>query len=253
VGKQLLRKLAGYLAGSPETMIVTVGGVPVRVEWKPVRGLRLAVDPEDGQARLSVPLGTRPATVEGFLAGRLDWINERQRAVQARQRRRQLLQGDYVSLFGEAHRLNLCIEDAPGRVVRRPGFLHLYAKPGASPDQRETILYDWYRERLKEALPPLLERWEAAIGVKTAGWGVKRMKTRWGSCNTAERRVWLNLELARLPHACLEYVLVHELVHLLERGHNARFYGLLDRFLPDWAERRAALDRDSAGQGEWDC
>ena len=122
-----------------------------------------------------------------------------------------------------------------------PLNLHLHVRPGASAGERQRALSNWYRQELKALIPPLLARWQPVLGVQAAEWGVRSMKTRWGSCNIRARRIWLSLELARKPVECLEYVVVHELVHLLERGHNQRFYAYLDRFLPTWRLARTAL------------
>ncbi|MBM4429504.1 MAG: M48 family metallopeptidase, partial [Chloroflexi bacterium] len=111
----------------------------------------------------------------------------------------------------------------------------------ASAATRQRVLDEWYRERLRELVPPLLARWESTLGVRSAEWRIRKMKTRWGSCSLKARRIWLNLKLAKKPEACLEFIVVHELLHLIERGHGARFRALLDRYLPDWRERRRML------------
>src|SRR3972149_192881 len=126
-------------------------------------------------------------------------------------------------------------------VVRSESCLELRLRRRSRLDERERALREWYRERLKAFTPPLVDKWQPVIGVAVAAWGVKRMRTRWGTCNIRARRIWLNLELAKHPAECLEYVVVHELVHLLERRHNARFKALLDGFLPDWRERQRTL------------
>ena len=117
------------------------------------------------------------------------------------------------------------------------------AKPGSTREMRESLLYEWYREQFNPIISDLLVHWKPIVGVKISGWKVRRMKSRWGSCNIATAHISLNLELVRFPLRCLEYVIVHELVHLLERGHNARFYGFLNHFMPDWKERRQELNR----------
>jgi len=118
--------------------------------------------------------------------------------------------------------------------------------------RREQVLYDLYRSRLKEMIPELLEKWERIIGVQTAAWDVKRMKTKWGTCNVEARRIWLNLELVKKQIHCLEYIIVHELVHLLERNHNDRFTALMDKFMPLWPAYRDELNRAPLEHGEWE-
>jgi predicted metal-dependent hydrolase len=121
-------------------------------------------------------------------------------------------------------------------------YLKLRVRPGTDREAREKLINDWYRKHVKERGPLLVRKWEPVMGVSVADWGVKRMKTRWGSCNIRDRRVWLNSELAKKPPGCLEYVLVHEMAHLLERGHGHRFISLMDRFLPEWRLLQADLD-----------
>ena len=113
------------------------------------------------------------------------------------------------------------------------------------------MLLHWYREQLKTLIPPLLEKWQPVLGVQVAGWGVKRMKTKWGSCNAASRRLWFNLELVKKPVPCLEYIVVHELLHLLERHHNERFAALLDTHVPQWREYREMLNSLPLAHQEW--
>lgn len=131
--------------------------------------------------------------------------------------------------------LNVIYQQASPRVtIKDRQYLNLYVKHGSILEQREQVLIAWYRQQLKAELPSLIAKWEEIIGVKTNDWGVKRMKTRWGTCNTQAKRIWLNLELIKKPHHCLEYVVVHELVHLLERNHGDRFKAYMTRFMPDW-------------------
>ena len=221
-----------------------VEDVEVTLRRKPVRTLRLTVRPPEGLVHVSAPLLMPEAAIRSFIAEKLHWIyRHRERVLAAaRPSARNMESGETVPWLGRPYRLEVRECGRGGRVLLAgSGILELYAPSGADSDRRRKILYEWYRERLKELIPPLLARWEAAIGVKTADWGVKRMKTRWGTCSIRARRIWLNLELATRPAECLEYVIVHELAHLLERSHDKRFKGLLDRFLPDWRELRAVL------------
>ena len=125
-------------------------------------------------------------------------------------------------------------------------------RPETSAEQREQVLQRWYREQLKALIPPLLEKWQSVLGVQVADWGIKKMKTKWGACNIDARRIWLNLELAKKPVQCLEYIIVHELVHLLERHHNDRFQKLMDQFMPQWRLHREELNRGPLGYEDWD-
>jgi predicted metal-dependent hydrolase len=136
-------------------------------------------------------------------------------------------------------------------VLRSRAVLELRARPGLTSEQRERALQVWYRERLRELAAPLIEKWQAALGVPLAAWGIKRMKTKWGSCNIADRRIWLNLELAKKPPECLEYLIVHELAHLLVRHHDDQFQALMDRHLPRWRGIRKLLNAAPLASELW--
>lgn len=144
-------------------------------------------------------------------------------------------------------------QDAQARVALRGiASLDLFVRPGSSVEQREAVLLRWHRKQLKALIPLLLEKWQPALGVQVTAWGIKKMKTKWGSCNVDARRVWFNLELAKKPPQCLEYIVVHELVHLLERHHNERFTALMDGFLPNWRSSRGSLNSAPLGHEGWD-
>jgi len=127
----------------------------------------------------------------------------------------------------------------------------MQVRPGASRDKREQVLNDWYRRHMKSLVPDLIARWQPVIGVQVDDWGIKKMKTRWGSCNIQDHRVWLNLELAKKPPQCLEYVLVHEMVHLLECHHNYHFKALMEKFMPQWRLYRNELNRAPLPHEKW--
>ncbi len=218
--------------------------IEVTLRRRAVRTLRLVIRPPDGRVLASAPLLMPEAAVRNFLAEKLPWIRRHRDRILARERSSEptLESGQTVRWLGRPYRLELRERGRGiGARLAGPDTLVLFVPPGAGPERKRKILYDWYRDRLKEMIPPLLAKWEAALGVRTAGWGIKRMKTRWGTCNVRARRIWLNLELAKRPAECLEYVLVHELAHLIERSHDARFRAVLDSFLPSWRELRQAL------------
>ena len=123
--------------------------------------------------------------------------------------------------------------------------------PGATRNQRARVLQNWYREQLKGMIPALIEKWRFVAGVKASGWGIKKMKTKWGSCNAKAGRIWLNLELAKKPAKCVGYIIVHELAHLKERRHNERFLEMMNRFIPRWRAYREELNRAPLGHDSW--
>ena len=159
--------------------------------------------------------------------------------------------GDY--LWGKPHRLNVVERSGRHEVQVGRGKIHLYVNAGTSLENRTLVLSEHYREVLKARIAALLEYWRPEVGVVVTNWGVKKMKTKWGSCNTEARRIWLNLELAKKPAECSEYILVHELVHLLEQKHNERFKSYMDQLLPNWQERRDLLNSLPLAHNNWVC
>ncbi|MBM4202119.1 MAG: M48 family metallopeptidase, partial [Gammaproteobacteria bacterium] len=165
---------------------------------------------------------------------------------------REMVNGESHYFLGQRYRLRVREREGVPRVaIHGLDTLELSVRPGSTRDQRETSLQHWYRQALKVRVPPMLTRWQATLGVQASHWGIKRMKTKWGSCNPDTKRLWLNLELAKRPEACIEYVVVHELVHLIERRHDDRFVALLDRHLPAWRRLRQQLHEVPLGHHEW--
>ncbi len=186
---------------------------------------------------------------------RLSWIKKQQANFQSqpRQSKREMVTGESHYLFGKRYRLEVierrgCHEVA----ISSNSTLQLFVNPGTSTQNRTLVLNQWYRSQLKAQIPDLLERWQSAIGKEANSWGIKKMKTKWGSCNITQRRIWLNLELAKKPLECLEYVLVHELVHFHERYHNERFKTYMDKYLPQWQRCRNILNKEPLGNENWD-
>lgn len=239
-----------------ETRHFTVSGIKVEVVRKDIKNLHLGVYPPQGRVRVAAPLVINDEAVRLAVIDKLGWIRRQQAkfAAQPRQSQREMVNGESHYFLGSRYRLRVHEHDAPPRVaVRGIASLDLYVRPGADAGQREAVLLRWYREQLKLLIPPLLEKWQSMLGVEVANWGIKKMKTKWGSCNPASRRVWFNLELAKKPVPCLEYIVVHELAHLLERHHNDRFTTLLDTHLPHWRQYREMLNASPLGGEDWGC
>lgn len=219
----------------------------MRITRRKTKSLRVAVHPPSGDVRVSVPGYVSNILVEQFILERLEWI-EAQRAhflAQPQPVCQQLVSGDHIDFWGR--KIPLQVNEIPGRQgVRLLGEpeeeqLMLNVKPGSSEDDRRQVLGRWYRGEIKKAIPDLVAKWQPVAGVEVNGWGVRLMKTRWGTCNITDRRIWLNLELIKMPPVCLDYVVLHEMTHLLERLHNKRFWALLDRFMPEWKSAEALL------------
>jgi predicted metal-dependent hydrolase len=231
-----------------------VSGIQVEVVRKPIKNLHLSVHPPEGRVRVSAPLRIDDEAVRLAVVSKLRWIRRYQQtfAEQPRQSQREMVTGESHYFMGCRYRLNVLECSGLNRVSSDGNStLTMRVRPGTGRDQREQVLNEWYRRHIKSLMPDLIAQWERAIGVQVAEWGVKKMKTRWGSCNIRDRRVWLNLELAKKPPYCLEYVLVHEMVHLLERHHNERFKALMDQFMPQWRLYRDELNQAPLAHEEW--
>jgi predicted metal-dependent hydrolase len=238
-----------------ETSNIIVGGVRVEVVRKEIKNLHLGVYPPNGRVRVAVPLVISDEAVRLAVIEKLGWIKRQKArfAEQPRQSQREMVNGESHYFMGKRYRLRVHEQSGPARVaVRGIAMLDLFVRPGSSTEQRAAILQRWYRDQLRALIPPLLERWQSKLGVQASHWGIKKRKTKWGSCNTSARRVWINLELAKKPVQCLEYIVVHELVHLLERTHNERFTVLMDAFMPQWRLYRQMLNTTPLGHEGWD-
>ena len=233
---------------------IEVRGMPVEVVRKDIKNLHLAVYPPKGRVRVAVPLRLDDEAVRLAVISRLGWIRRKQRGFegQERQSQREMVTGESHYVEGRRYRLDAIRHDGPAFVrLRNNSTLELWSRPETDRDKREAVRYRWYRHRLRERIEELLAKWEPLVGVKVADWGIGRMRTRWGTCNAIAGRVWFNLELAKKPPACLEYILVHEMVHLLERNHNERFRDHMDHLMPQWRLFREELSRAPLAHEDW--
>ena len=214
-----------------------VGNLVIDVVKKDIKNLHLGVYPPDGRVCIAAPLKVDDETIRLFAISKLGWIKKKQNKIQAqpRQSPREYISGESHYYKGNRYLLNVIYHAAaPKVVVRNKTYIDLYVRYGSIQEQRELVFTNWYRQQLKAEMPGLIAKWEQVIGVKTNDWGVKKMKTRWGTCNIQAKRIWLNLELIKKPQHCLEYVIVHELVHLLERNHGEHFKVYMSKFMPSW-------------------
>jgi predicted metal-dependent hydrolase len=182
--------------------------------------------------------------IRAFAVSKLGWIKDQQRKFeeQLRETPREYIERESHYLWGDRLLLRVIEHDAPPKVEVKQKKLFLYIRPSLSLEKREAILEEWYREQLKAAAEPLLTEWQKRMDVTIGKFFVRKMKTKWGSCNPDRRTIRLNTELAKKPRECLEYIIVHELTHLFERTHNERFVKLMDEFLPGWRARREVLN-----------
>ena len=232
---------------------LTVSGLNIDVVYKDIKNLHIGVYPPVGRVRVAAPERLDEEQIRLAVIQRLPWIKRKRQQLQdaARQSRREMVTGESHFVWGVRIRL---------KVIERPGRAHvevdgdrllLYVPDGTDVDARLKLLQDWQRKQLRLAVPPLLERWEPTIGHQVPRWSIRRMKTKWGSCNRETGHIWFNLELAKKHPLCLEYIVVHEMTHLLERNHGERFTKLMDGFMSDWRSRRDDLNSAPLADEQW--
>ncbi len=238
----------------PASHSILVGDVQVEVVRKAIKNLHLAVYPPHGRVRVATPLRVDDEAVRLFTIARLPWIRRQQVKFtgQERQSPREYVSGESHYFQGRRYRLRVVTAPGPAHLTLPTQHRLLLTVPSESTIQeREAALLAWYRADLKAQLPDLVQTWSERLAVPEPVWGIKRMKTKWGSCNIQARRIWLNLELAKKSPHCLEYVVVHELTHLHERHHNGRFQALLDQHLPLWRSYRDELNQSPLRTESW--
>jgi predicted metal-dependent hydrolase len=238
---------------STTSAYLTVGGIDVDVVYKEIKNLHIGVYPPMGRVRVAAPELLDDDQVRLAVVNRLPWIKRQREQLQAAQRQtiREMVTGE--SHFVRGSRLRLKVIERPGRAhIEIDGDrLLLYAPGGMSTDRRRELLDRWYRGQLRQAIPALIAKWERKMRVTVPKWSIRRMKTKWGSCNRETGHIWFNVELAKKHPDCLGYLAVHEMTHLLERGHGERFTKLMDKNLPDWRARRDRLNQAPLGHEQW--
>jgi len=227
------------------TTQIQLGEITVEVERKDIKNLHLSVYPPTGHVRIAAPLRMELETIRIFAITKLGWIKSQQKKLQEQMREapREYLDRESHYLWGQRYLLAVIERDLPPQVQLQHRTIVLQVRPGTSEEKKQEIVESWYRDQLKQAVPPLIAHWEPIMGVKVGKVYVQRMKTRWGSCNAATGSIRLNSELAKKPRECLEYLVVHEMVHLMEPTHNQHFIALMDQFMPNWQVYREALNR----------
>jgi len=234
--------------------MVKVGAIEALVVRKPIKNVHLSVLPPSGRIRVTVPLAMKDDAIRVLLATRLGWIKKQQAKFKNQQRQtpREYVSGESHYLFGKGYLFEVCLEDKPPRVeIKNNRKILLFVRPGSSLAKREKVMTEWYRTTLRAVSEDLIEKWQKNIGVQVKAWGIKRMKTRWGTCNQQTGRILLNLELAKKPLSCVEYVVVHELLHLIEKKHNDRFVQLMTKYVPKWRSEKEELNRFILSHEEW--
>jgi predicted metal-dependent hydrolase len=222
---------------------IQLGEVSITVTLKDVKNVHLSVHPPDGYVTLVAPSNTRLEVARAYAISKLSWIRQQQKklAGQARETSRQFIERESHHVWGRRYLMTVHYQNCKPSVVLGNKRMTLSVRPDCSAEKRAEVMHEWHKTLLHDAVPPLIQKWEQKFKVRVSAYYLQRMKTRWGSCNYRAHHIRLNSDLASYPPHCLEYVVVHELVHLLEPSHNQRFYALMTQFYPDWPAVRAQL------------
>ena len=231
----------------------SLGDIEVDVVLKDIKNIHLSVYPPDGRVRVAAPSRMNLDTIRVFTISKLDWIRKHQRKLreQERETQREYLERESHFLWGKRYLMKVVEHDAGPRVELSHQHLQLFIRPNTGEARRQEVIEGWYRGQLKAVAESLIRRWERRLEVKVERFFVQRMKTRWGSCNPASRTIRLNTDLAKKPKNCLEYIVLHELAHLIEPTHNPRFVEIMDHFMPKWRSYREQLNRLPVSHEEW--
>ncbi len=230
-----------------------MSGIQVEVVRKRIKNLYVRIYPPEGRVRATVPVGLSDEEIRSAIVSRSEWIlRHREKLSKEPQPGYTMDTGEIHHFQGRGYRLQVIEHLGPPSVrIVDNTTLQLIVRPGTGRGKREAVLQQWYRQMLRKRIRELIPQWQPVIGVEVADWGIKKMKTLWGSCNTRARRVWVNLELAKKPPECLEYILVHEMLHLLERHHNERFRELMNKLMPQWRLHRDKLNQTPLSHEDW--
>jgi predicted metal-dependent hydrolase len=233
---------------------IKLGDMIVDVELKNIKNIHLSVYPPTGRVHISAPEKMDLDRIRVYALSKLDWISQQQKKFydQERESPREYLERESHYLWGDRFLLQFKEENKVPSIELSRKQMIFHLRPGTGQQKKQAIIEDWYRRQVREVSAPMIVKWEKTLGVKTKRIFIQRMKTRWGSCTSLKGYIRLNTELAKKQRECLEYIIVHELCHLIEPTHNARFVALLDKHLPHWKQLRDALNRAPLGHVEWE-
>lgn len=228
-------------------MYIEISGIPVEVNRKNIKNLHLSVLPPYGKVRVSSPMHLSDESISMFVRTKLGWIKKQKEKfdIQPRQSERQYVSGETLYVFGQQYFLRVEYSYKGNSLVLSGNDAILTVRKESTVKQRESYVNEWYRELLKEKISLYLPKWEKTTGLHCDSWRTKYMTTRWGTCNIEKKRLWFNLQLAKKPLECLEYVILHELAHLKEKTHNKDFVAILDSYMPNWREVKSKLNNST--------
>lgn len=232
---------------------IMIGDIYIDVVHKVIKNVHLSVYPPLGRVRISAPFRMDLETIRVFAISKLNWIKKHQHRIRSQEREapREYITRESHYYLGRRYLLKVIEHNASPKVAIKYETMEMYIRPNTGMGKRQVILDEWYRQRMKEIIPGLIAQYENAMKVQVSEFGIKKMKTRWGTCSIHAKRIWLNLELAKKPIDCVEYVVVHEMVHMLERHHNERFIVLMDKYLPKWRFYKEELNRRPLRHENW--
>jgi len=239
---------------STEHHHITVSDIDVEIVRKDIKNLHLAVYPPSGHVRIAVPLHISNDAARLAVVSRLRWIQKKRKSVseQVRESELQMASGESHYVGGRRYLLEVVYRNSvPSIEIVNNKKIRLFVRPNTSVDGRKNILYKWYRDRLGERIPKIVKRFETKLDVKVDDWNIRKMKTRWGSCKPECARITVNIELGKKSDTCLEYIVMHEMIHLLERNHSERFFELMDKNMPNWKIRRDELNQSPLAYEDW--
>jgi len=221
-----------------------VSGIEIEIVKKDIKNMHLNVLPPAGRVRISAPYGTSDDAINLFAVKKISWIKKQvvKYQNQARQTEREYVTGESHYLWGRRYRLEIRHSNKANNIELKGNKLIFVVREKSNRQQRENVINEWYRAELKTKLPEIVTKWEEIIGVKANAVGVKNMLTRWGTCNAEAKKILINLQLAKKPPECLEYIVAHELLHLLEKTHTANFVEYMDNYIPNWRLTKSELN-----------
>jgi len=232
---------------------IRLGNITIDVEVKDIKNVHLSVFPPSGRVRIAAPLRMDMDTIRIYAISKLAWIKTQQHKflTQIREAPREYLNKESHYFLGKRYLLKVIELDAPPLIKVKHNTIELYVRPNTDIRKRQVIMDEWYRLQLKQLAPPVIEKWKKTMGVSINEFAIKKMRTKWGTCNREAKRIWLNLELAKKPFHCIEYIIVHELAHIRERSHNDNFIAIMDNFLPEWKQLKNELNTLPISHSDW--
>lgn len=232
---------------------IQLSNLPIDVIQKDIKHIHLSVYPPTGRVRISAPLRMDMETIRVFALSKLSWIKKQQQRLlnQEREAPREYLTQESHYYLGKRYLMKVIEHNAAPKVILKHSSIDLYVRHDTRREKRGVVLDEWYRHKLKEIVPEYITFWKKKMRLREVVYAIKKMKTKWGTCNREAKRIWLNLELAKKPKECIEYIIVHEMVHLLERHHNERFIAYMDNHLPRWRLCKEELNKSPLRHENW--